>query len=424
MGERDALAKQLRGRREPRRGGGGQGAAETNGRGVGGQSGRALAEARGQGACGRPATRSAAQDLAGKGSDVREASERDRARSRAGGAGRRGLLGASGGDLSEATMERIARRCTPAPSTPTRGGRRRPRRPRALAAGPVRGRPFAVPAPKRPRRPRPAQGDPIEAQSQAQGQATRPPSAAASARRRPSASARRPRPASASARRPPRASAPQAAADRADKAQRALEQAQEHTAKAAEREEAQAREHEAEQALDAASSSTRSSAADLRVRSSSRAKAMASSKLNPLPSRGGGLPVPGPQRARAARRTSARAWLRPDLRPLGVTVYLGGADKMSRALVAAGHHCNGRQAAQVLERHGSATMAPARQAPRGRHPMRHRSHPVSRAARPRLPLLSIRVYGLEHARDRSSRARSPSRHVRRCQGRASGRPRR
>ena len=161
---------------------------------------------------------SAAQDavLAGKGSGakLREASERERAAVETLVDAARGLLGASGGDLSEATIERVRETLhagaidSDARDEVAAG----PRRPRALAAGPLRGRPLrgAGAEARREGRAR-AEGQAgakPKAQGEAQGHVGRtPPSASASARRRPSASARRPRPASASARRPPRASA-------------------------------------------------------------------------------------------------------------------------------------------------------------------------------------------------------------------------
>ena len=209
---------------------------------------------------------STAQDavLAGKGSGakLREASERERAAVETLVDAARGLLGASGGDLSEATIERVRETLhagaidADARDEVAAGRAVRERSPQGLFGAD----PFAAPAPKRAAK---AEPEP-KAKPKAEG-ARRSPEAGkaddaaerrrereeAAERKREEAEARKREREEAAARERER----KAAADRADKAQRALEQAQERTAKAAERlEEAQAREREAADALDAARS--------------------------------------------------------------------------------------------------------------------------------------------------------------------------
>jgi hypothetical protein len=138
----------------------------------------------------------------------------------------RGLLGASGGDLSEATIERV--RATlhagaidaDARDEVAAGRAARERSPQGLFGAD----PFAAPAPRRP----------AKAVPEPEPQAKRKPATKAKAKPK---------------------DTPDGAAERVDKAQRALAQAQERTARAAERlEEAQAREREAAEALGAARS--------------------------------------------------------------------------------------------------------------------------------------------------------------------------
>jgi hypothetical protein len=210
---------------------------------------------------------SAAQDavLAGKGSGakLREASERERAAVETLVDAARGLLGASGGDLSEATIERVRETLhagaidADARDEVAAGRAVRERSPQGLFGAD----PFAVPAPRRGAKAEPAEKaepEPPKRKAKAQ-EAGKPDDAAARRRERQEAAARKREEAEARKREREEAAARErerkAAADRADKAQRAFEQAQERTAKAAQRlEEAQAREREAADVLDAARS--------------------------------------------------------------------------------------------------------------------------------------------------------------------------
>ena len=212
---------------------------------------------------------SAAQDavLAGKGSGakLREASERERAAVETLVDAARGLLGASGGDLSDATIERVRETLhagaidSDAREEVAAGRAVRERSPQGLFGAD----PFAMPAPKRAAKSeaepkaKPEPKAKREPKAKAKLQGTSQDAAAerkgdreeAAERKREEAAARKREREEAAARERER----KAAADRAAKAQRALEQAQERTAKAAERlEEAQAREREAADALDAA----------------------------------------------------------------------------------------------------------------------------------------------------------------------------
>ena len=212
---------------------------------------------------------SAAQDavLAGKGSGakLREASERERAAVETLVDAARGLLGASGGDLSDATIERVRETLhagaidSDAREEVAAGRAVRERSPQGLFGAD----PFAMPAPKR------AAKSEAEPKATPEPKAKREPNAkaklqgtsqdAAAERKRDREEAAERKREEAAARKREREEAAErererkAAADRAARAQRALEQAQERTAKAAERlEEAQAREREAADALDAA----------------------------------------------------------------------------------------------------------------------------------------------------------------------------
>ncbi len=155
---------------------------------------------------------SAAHDavLAGKGSGakLREATERERAAVERLVDAARGLLSASGGDLSEATIERVretlhAGAIDSDAREEVAGGRTaRERTPQGLFGGGADV--FAVAAPTRAAKAQPKAKAKAKAAPKAKGDDA---AASASARRRPSASARRRRRASASARRRPRASA-------------------------------------------------------------------------------------------------------------------------------------------------------------------------------------------------------------------------
>jgi hypothetical protein len=212
---------------------------------------------------------SAAQDavLAGKGSGakLREASERERAAVETLVDAARGLLGASGGDLSEATIERVRETLhagaidADARDEVAAGRAVRERSPQGLFGAD----PFAIPAPKRPAKTEPepkAQPAPKtkpEPARKARHEGGKSEDAAARKREREEAARRKREEAETRKREREEAAARErvrkAAADRVDKAQRALEQAQERTAKAAERlAEAQAGESEAADALDAA----------------------------------------------------------------------------------------------------------------------------------------------------------------------------
>jgi DNA repair exonuclease SbcCD ATPase subunit len=208
---------------------------------------------------------SAAQDavLAGKGSGakLREASERERAAVETLVDAARGLLGASGGDLSETTIERVRETLhagaidSEAREEVAAGRAVRERSPQGLFGAD----PFAVPAPKRAAKTEPAPKPKPEPKAKAKAKASSQDAAAERQREREEATERKREEAEARKREREEAAARErarkAAADRAEKAQRALAQAQERTAKAAERlEEAQAREREAIDALDAARS--------------------------------------------------------------------------------------------------------------------------------------------------------------------------
>ena len=205
---------------------------------------------------------STAQDavLAGKGSGakLREASERERAAVEALVEAARGLLGATGGDLSEATIERVRETLhagaidSEARDEVAAGRVVRERSPQGLFGAD----PFAAPAPKRAAKTEPKPEPKPKRKAKAKGTSD---DAAERKREREEAAERKREEAEARKRERQEAVARErdrkAAADRAGKAQRALEQAQERTAKAAARlEEAQAREREAAQALDAARS--------------------------------------------------------------------------------------------------------------------------------------------------------------------------
>jgi hypothetical protein len=195
---------------------------------------------------------SAAQDavLAGKGSGakLREASERERAAVETLVDAARGLLGASGGDLSEATIERVRETLhagaidSDARDEVAAGRAVRERSPQGLFGAD----PFAAPAPKRAAKTEPEPPAKPAPKRKAKAKGT---SDDGAERKREEAEARKRERQEAAERERAR----KATVDRVDKAQRALEQAQERTAKAAERlEEAQAREREAADALDAA----------------------------------------------------------------------------------------------------------------------------------------------------------------------------
>ena len=204
---------------------------------------------------------SAAHDavLAGKGSGakLREATERERAAVETLVDAARGLLSASGGDLSEATIERVretlhAGAIDPEAREEVAGGRTaRERVPQGLFGGGADV--FAVEAPKRAAKAEPsskakakAKTEPKAKDAAAERKAAR---EDAAARKREEAAARKREREETAARERER----KAAADQVAKARRALEQAQERAAKAAERlEEAQAVEREAADTLDAA----------------------------------------------------------------------------------------------------------------------------------------------------------------------------
>jgi hypothetical protein len=215
---------------------------------------------------------SAAHDaiLAGKGSGakLREATERERAAVEKLVDAARGLLSASGGDLSEATIERVretlhAGAIDPDARDEVAGGRAaRERAPQGLFGAD----PFAAPAPKRAAKAEPkakpkSKGAAAAARKRERDEVAPPKGKAdaAAARKREREEAAERKRAEAAARKREREEAAarererKAAADGVDKAQRALEQARDRTAQAAERlEEARAREAEAAEALDAA----------------------------------------------------------------------------------------------------------------------------------------------------------------------------
>jgi hypothetical protein len=209
---------------------------------------------------------STAQDavLAGKGSGakLREASERERAAVETLVEAARGLLGATGGDLSEATIERVRETLhagaidSDARDEVAAGRVVRERSPQGLFGAD----PFAAPAPKRAAKTEPEPEAKREAKPKAKAKPKGTSDDAAERKRERDEAAQRKRD-EAEARKRERQEAAErererkAAADRVDRAQRALEQAQERTAKAAERlDEAQARERDAAEALDAARS--------------------------------------------------------------------------------------------------------------------------------------------------------------------------
>ena len=227
---------------------------------------------------------SAAQDavLAGRGSGakLREANERERAAVETLVDAARGLLGASGGDLSETTIERVRQTLhagaidAEARDEVAAGRAARERSPQGLFGAD----PFAAPAPKRAAkgepeaRPKPkakgepearrtpkAKPDPERGKAKRGGRSD---DAAAHKREREEAAERKREEAEARKREREEAAARErerkAASGRVDKARRALEQAQERTAKAAERlAEAQAGEGEAADALEAAEAELR-----------------------------------------------------------------------------------------------------------------------------------------------------------------------
>jgi hypothetical protein len=212
---------------------------------------------------------SAAHDavLAGKGSGakLREATERERAAVERLVDAARGLLSSSGGDLSEATIERVretlhAGAIDPDAREEIAGGRTaRERAPQGLFGGGADV--FAVEAPSRPGKGR-AKAEPetkAEPKSKAKAKGD---DAAARRREREEAAERKREEAAARKREREQAAARErelkAATERVVKAQRALAAAQARSAKAAERlEEAQAGEREAAEALDAASADVR-----------------------------------------------------------------------------------------------------------------------------------------------------------------------
>jgi hypothetical protein len=207
---------------------------------------------------------SAAQDavLSGKGSGakLREASERERAAVETLVDAARGLLGQSGGDLSEATIERVRDTLhagaidEQARDEVAAGRAARERSPQGLFGAD----PFAAPAPRRPVKAEP------EPEPEPEAKPARKPKrggkgddAAARKREREEAAESRREEAEARKREREEAAARERERKAAEvvviKARRALEQAQERTAKAAERlEEAQAGEREAADTLGAA----------------------------------------------------------------------------------------------------------------------------------------------------------------------------
>jgi hypothetical protein len=203
---------------------------------------------------------SAAHDavLAGKGSGgkLREATERERAAVERLVEAARGLLSASGGDLSEATIERVretlhAGAIDPDARAEVAGGRSaRERTPQGLFGGGADV--FAVEAPTRTAKAQPKAKAKAKAAPKAKGD-----DAAALQREREEAAERKREEAAARKREREEAAARErelkAAADRVTKARRALAQAEERSAKAAERlEQERAKEREADEALAAA----------------------------------------------------------------------------------------------------------------------------------------------------------------------------
>jgi hypothetical protein len=212
---------------------------------------------------------SAAHDavLAGKGSGtkLREATERERAAVERLVDAARGLLSTSGGDLSEATIERVretlhAGAIDPEAREEIAGGRTaRERTPQGLFGGGADV--FAVEAPSRARKGRSKAEPETKAEPKSKPKA-KGDDAAARRREREEAAERKREEAAARKREREQAAARErelkAATERVVKAQRALAAAQARSAKAAERlEEAQAGEREAAEALDAASADVR-----------------------------------------------------------------------------------------------------------------------------------------------------------------------
>ena len=215
---------------------------------------------------------SAAQDavLAGKGSGakLREATERERAAVETLVDAARGLLGATGGDLSETTIERVRQTLhagaidAEARDEIAAGRAARERSPQGLFGAD----PFAAPAPTRPAKAK-AEPEPKPKAKPApeRGKAKRgakSDDAAARKREREEAAERKREEAEARKREREEAAARErerkAASGRVDKARRGLEQAKERTAKAAERlADAQAGEAQAADALDAAEAELR-----------------------------------------------------------------------------------------------------------------------------------------------------------------------
>jgi hypothetical protein len=219
---------------------------------------------------------SAAQDavLAGKGSGakLREASERERAAVERLVDAARGLLSASGGDLSETTIERVretlhAGAIDADARDEVAGGRAaRERAPQGLFGAD----PFAAPAPKRAAKAEPKAKVEPTARAKAEPKAKVEPTAKAKTKAKPKAddpaARRREREEAAERKREEAAArkrereeaaardrARKAAAERVAKAQRALAEAQARSAKAAERlDEARDRERDAAEALSSA----------------------------------------------------------------------------------------------------------------------------------------------------------------------------
>jgi hypothetical protein len=209
-------------------------------------------------------TLSAAHDavLAGKGSGakLREATERERAAVEKLVDAARGLLSSSGGDLSDATIERVretlhAGAIDPDARDEVAAGRAaRERAPQGLFGAD----PFAAPAPKRAAKPKAEPKAKAKAEPTAKTKA-KPTAddAAARKREREEAAARRREEAATAKRERQEAAARErarkAAVERVAKAKRALADAQARSAKAAERlDEAQAVEHDAAEALSSA----------------------------------------------------------------------------------------------------------------------------------------------------------------------------
>jgi hypothetical protein len=209
------------------------------------------------------AAHDAVLDGKGSGASLRKATERERAAVERLVDAARGLLSASGGDLSETTIERVretlhAGAIDPGAREEVAGGRTaRERAPQGLfgAGADV----FAVEAPKRAAKAEPKSKSKAEPKSRAKPEAD---DAAARKREREEAAERKREEAAVRKREREKAAARErelkAATERVVKAQRALAQAEERSAKAAERlEEAHVGEREAVEALDAASAELR-----------------------------------------------------------------------------------------------------------------------------------------------------------------------